>query len=825
MSENCLIQELVKYPNWVMWQKVQAGTDKEGKPKFTKLPFIADTRNARPVHAKSNDPSTWRSYPDAFNAWITGQCSGVGFVLTSDLPYICIDLDHCVDSATGEMKEPAATIVAMIRQAGGTYIEFSPSGEGLHIWGKASLPSEKKGLRSNGIEIYQDGRYMTVTGDAVDNAPIADIQGVVNDIIEKYDLLKEKTAPVATPSIREKKKIVTNETRTAGSVAFDDAFLIEKIRRSKESPKFTALFDYGDISGYEDDASRADEGLLSILAFWTNGNAAQMESIFMKSALAANLDRKKHHDNGYLRKYSIPKALALWEEKGRPHYEPNIFSSLRASDNGQASQWNQASNESYEEAAKSTTGEIAVILNPELLTDYTLAELTVRKYGDRLKYCVDLKTWVMYNGKYWQAIDKEEAYSHVVKIIEFIKREITQAMNQVEGDGERAKVLAALFRQAVDRRNNKHLRDVVTVMQGMNTCHAIDFDRDPYVLNCANGLLDLKTGQLFPHAPSQMCMKCTGVAYTGPSHSSLWRDTVAAILPNEKTRHYMQKVLGYAICGDVREHESYFLKGNGGNGKSLIMETVAAVLGSYSITIPIETLLSNGFDESGNNATPVVASLRGKRLAICGESELGRSLNAAAFKKLTGGDTLTARGLYQGLISFTPSHHLFFTSNYDIALKDAADGGLKRRLKVVTFPVTFSEEAGNIDKGLYAKLRERKSQENILTWLVEGFRAYQAEGLKEPPQVKADTQGYYDENDTIGDFIRECCELGPEKRINRVDLYKDYCQYYQNECGRFPMSAKAFYQIVQRRQGVGMRKINGVRYFMGIDRKMKPITE
>lgn len=818
MNENYLIQELEKYPNWVVWQKVQAGTDKEGKPKFTKYPYIADTGNPRPVHAKTNDPSTWRSYREAFAAcWKTGQYSGVGFVLASELPYICIDLDHCVDSTTCEMKEPAATIVARIRQAGGTYIEFSPSGEGLHIWGKAVLPSPKeKGLRSGGIEMYRQGRYLTVTGKPLDNAPISDIQSVVNAIIEKYDLLKEKTAPAATPSTSE--KIVTNYYSPAGSVAFDDTFLIEKARSSKNGEKFIALFDRGDVSSYGDDRSRADAALLAMLAYWTNGNAVQMERIFMGSALAANLTRKKHHDNGYLRKYSIPAALKLWEAEGQKHYEPVPM--RRASDNapgGTASQWNQSNQWNQEAGPQSPAGKIEMVLNPELLTDYSLAELTVKQYGDRLKYCTDLKTWIMYNGKYWQAIDREKAYRHVVKVVEAIKREITQAMNQVEGDGERAKALTSLFRQAVDRRNNRHLRDVVTVMQGMNTCHAIDFDRDPYTLNCDNGLLDLKTGKLSPHSSNQMCMKCTGVAYTGTSHSSLWRDTVAAILPNEKTRHYMQKVLGYAICGDVSKHESYFLKGNGGNGKSLIMETVAAVLGSYSVVIPIETLLSNGLDESGNAATPVIAGLRGMRLAICGESELGRSLNAAAFKKLTGGDTLNARGLYQGLISFRPSHHLFFTSNYDIALKDATDGGLKRRLKVIVFPVTFSEEAGNLDTELYSKLRERKSQEEVLAWLVEGFQAYQAEGLKEPPQVKADTQGYYDENDIIGDFVREYCEVGPDKRINRVDLYKDYCQYYQNECGRFPLSKRTFFQIIQKR-GFRTMQSGKYRYFMGINR-------
>ena len=806
---NELIKALGNIPHWVCWKKIRIGTDeKTGEPKFTKIPYVADTSNR---NASSTDQDTWRSYQEAREAVSGGRFSGIGFALSASIPFVVIDLDHCIDKATGEIQGLAADIINMI---GETYIEVSPSGEGLHIWGimPGDLPGEKPGIHKNGIEIYRDNRYMTVTENPMKgyDLPLVDISKAVYDIVDTYKLIDQE-------SKEEGKKIATSKKILGVPVTLDDDFLIQKIRTSKQGQKFIDLFDHGDISGQNNDKSKADESLLSILAYWTNGNAAQMERIFLRSKLAETLDRKKHRNNGYLRKYSIPKALDFWEEKGCSHYEPqNMISIPRPSDG--VSESKHSSQE-----PESTAGMTTIVLNDELLTDSNLAELVTSQYGDRLKYCKDMKTWLAYNGQYWAPIDMEGAYKYVLLVLDGIKSEIVKALYQVQGDGERAKVLTSLFRKIIDRRNNGHLRDVVTVMKGIRPCMAVDFDKDPYFLNCTNGLLNLKTGELLPHSPSQMCMKCTKAAYTGPLHSSLWSNTVAAILPHEKKRHYMQKVLGYSICGDVEEHESYFLKGNGGNGKSLVMETVKAALGSYSVVIPIETLLSNGFDESGNTATPSIASLKGKRLAICGESELGRTLNTATFKKLTGGDTLTARGLYEKLISFTPSHHLFFTSNYDISLKDATDDGLKRRLKVIVFPVTFSKEAGNLDTSLYTKLRERKSQEEVLAWLVDGFKAYQVEGLKEPPQVKADTQGYYDENDAIGDFIREYCELGPEKRINRTDLYKDYCQYYQNECGHFPMAARSFFQVISKRPGISTLRSHGKRYLVGIARKLAPI--
>ena len=95
--------------------------------------------------------------------------------------------------------------------------------------------------------------------------------------------------------------------------------------------------------------------------------------------------------------------------------------------------------------------------------------------------------------------------------------------------------------------------------------------------------------------------------------------------------------------------------------------------------------------------------------------------------------------------------------------------------------------------------------------------------MKEPPQVKADTQGYYDENDTIGDFIRECCELGPGKRVSCTDLYRDYRQYYINECGRFPMTARSFNQIIRKKAGIDTHRSHGKKYFIGIGRNLESI--
>lgn len=812
--KNCLIEELKRYDRWVCWK---ATPGKDGK--ITKVPYEAETAGAR--WAKSNDPETWRPYETAVNAAKVAGFSGVGFVLGANYPYTCIDLDHCVNRETGEMKEPAATIVTMIREAGGTYIEYSPSNTGLHVWLRDEMPAGRKtGIRRSeiGLELYQAGRYVTVTGEPLDNVPIAELQGVLDGIIKKYDKPKEKQARPAAAATSE---IVTRDKKQptpSTPAAYDDNFLIERARSASDKAKFISLFDRGDITAYSDDDSRADAALLAMLAYWTNGNAGQMGRIFLRSKLAETIDRKKHHEADYLQR-SILAALKLWEAGGRKHYEPQKMLSiaLPASDN--ATPGNQASQEA------SPAGNVSILLTKETLRNSQEAALMMKQYGTVIRFCKTFNSWLHYTGKKWELATRAEMLQYAKKTIDSIKNAISKEITNTPGDSERIKDLTAFLGRATTQYDRKPLSDIVGIAEGLGPCDAAIFDRSPYLLNCDNGVLDLNTGILQPHKPEQMLMKNTGVAYTGKYHSSLWCDTVAAILPDPATREYMQKALGYALSGSVKRHECYFLKGDGGNGKGIILETVAAVMGDYSTTIPIDVLLTSREDrDDGKAPTPQIAKLKGVRLAVCNESELGRTFNAATLKALTGGDRLTGRMLHQNPIEFEPTHKIFFTSNYSPTLKDSNDNGVRRRLIIIPFPVTFSKDKGNLDLDLPEKLSTRESREDVLTWLVEGWNKYRREGLKLSQEIRRAIAAYYDENDYIGEFLEKYCEFGPEKIVPRSQLYKAFQQAYFNEWGKYPMGARSFYQIIEKRPGITPYRKTGARYLRGVSLKMIPIS-
>jgi primase-polymerase (primpol)-like protein len=189
---------------------------------------------------------------------------GIGFVFTTADPYTGIDLDHCRTNE-GDLEGWAAAIVERLH----SFTEWSPSGEGLHILVKASLP-ECAGRRTSGIEIYNSRRYFTITGDQLERTPGA-IEKRETEILDLVAALDKKSQSLESYS-------------SLGSVAETDEELILCAQRAKNGAKFQRLW-AGDTSDYEGDHSRADAALCSLLAYYTNGEEARVDRLFRRSGL------------------------------------------------------------------------------------------------------------------------------------------------------------------------------------------------------------------------------------------------------------------------------------------------------------------------------------------------------------------------------------------------------------------------------------------------------------------------------------------------------------------------------------------------------------
>lgn len=312
---NKLIEELAARSCWLPWKgepKFKDGKPviepKTGKQKITKIPYSAD-KNKHYGAAKWHKPETRVPYEQAekiakfLQSHIKGPI-GMGVVLDKEFGLVCIDVDDCRYPDTGKIEEWAQDIMDLVKEAGGTYTELSPSGTGFHIWGRGRLPNDRgiKRTMNNGhdIELYSNDHYITVTKNAMNDIPLNDIQPAIDTILSML-----KNSPAANKSCS------PSDAPPCECPKLSDEEVKEKIRKSRSGPKFHSLYDLGDVSAYQDGqctgVSEADQALLSILAFWTK-DAEQIKRIYRSSKLYENQNWNKHNEEDYLNR-SITRAL------------------------------------------------------------------------------------------------------------------------------------------------------------------------------------------------------------------------------------------------------------------------------------------------------------------------------------------------------------------------------------------------------------------------------------------------------------------------------------------------------------------------------------
>jgi|GEM_PF-1141737 len=265
-------QALRELSQWVFWFAVP--DPKTGKP--DKVPGNAKTGGS----GSSTNPDTWASFDEAaafyqknggklHTIWNkTGPVAGIGFVLTEAAQIVGIDIDHCIDTQ-GNISPLAQQVIERV----GSYTEVSPSGTGIRIFVKGQMLTSGFKNTTKGVEVYQSGRYLTVTGRHLYEFQITDNQDAIDWLVSEYGSKASKQKP--TPPV---------EAQTQANVDLDDVDLVEKILASKNGSRFQQLFIDGDVSDYPSQ-SEADLVLCNILAFWTRKNPEQMDGLFRSSAL------------------------------------------------------------------------------------------------------------------------------------------------------------------------------------------------------------------------------------------------------------------------------------------------------------------------------------------------------------------------------------------------------------------------------------------------------------------------------------------------------------------------------------------------------------
>ncbi|WP_275119186.1 DNA primase family protein [Alkalihalobacterium chitinilyticum] len=260
--------------------------------------------------------------------------------------------------------------------------------------------------------------------------------------------------------------------------------------------------------------------------------------------------------------------------------------------------------------------------------------------------------------------------------------------------------------------------------------------------------------------------------------------------------------MGYTLTGDTSEQVIFFLYGNGGNGKSTLVNIVKEIHGDYGKQTNADTFTVRKSDRVNND----IAALKGARLVAATESEDGVKLAESLVKQLTGGEPIQARFLHKEFFEYVPQFKILFTTNHKPVIV-GQDDGIWRRIRLVPFTVQISDDKKN--KKLPEKLREEMS--GILRWAVEGCLKWQEEGLQIPKEVEEATTDYRDEMNIMGSFLQKVCTHHPNAKCKVSDLYEKYKMWCEQN-GEYELSKQQFNRKIEE-QGYKKKRSTGGQYY------------
>lgn len=461
-----------------------------------------------------------------------------------------------------------------------------------------------------------------------------------------------------------------------------------------------------------------------------------------------------------------------------------------------------------------------------LCTDQANANRLVKAYGSRV--LVAGGRWHVWDGVRWRP-DEADVYRYACRLSVMIKEEAAQVRRRardaslgiagdgVGGDGstgrvEKAeKIAEALDSWGVRSESKGAIEAAIGLARKMLTVDVSMLDRDPLLLNCLNGVVDLRTGEIRRHDSGDLITKLVPVEYRGLSDDArcaAWERALLEICGGaQDVVGFLRRWFGYCATGLVREQVFVVHWGDGSNGKSVVLDTLARVLGDYAGVAAPGLIASSGRDGGDRHPTEI-ASLLGKRMVTAHETQEGVQLREAFVKQATGGDTMTARYMREDFFEFAPTHKLQLLTNSKPVVK-GQDHGIWRRVRLVAYTQRFGTEeevAANLatrvkDLRLLEKLSTPQALSGVLGWIVRGAIEWLRDGLREPAAVVEASERYRHEQDRVRQFAMECCELGPEFNepltAGMRGLFPTYTEWCR-EGGYHPLSRARFMHELQR---------------------------
>lgn len=804
MTTDAIPGTLRERPQWCTW-RLEVDPERPERPKKV-------CKNVRTGgNAQSNNPATWAPYDQAVRARVARGHDGVGFFFDDADGLVGVDLDGCLDPATGGVAEWARGWLARMAAAG--YCEVSPSGRGVKCVLRGEIPrSRKLSLGEHqGVEVYaRRGRWFAITGHRWADAQgePGDGQAVLDDLLAWIERMRRAPASPAEPAppapadyvAREHEPPLSDDWRAVRRhavavgvqewVAGRIAYARQQVASAPSGSRHNARYDMARLLG----------GVVAAAPAYLTEREA-FDAIY-------GARRPESHDTAERKAISdgLAEGLASPLTSPRPPTDQEI--ELRGERAHCPSCGARILRSKYDYPGTTTPGWYCPECKHPMVwplsaytptgppdapaegspppsgegaynhTDLGNARRLIAHQGHDLRYVPAWGAWLAWNGQHWER-DEDGA----------VQRRARQTVADMYAeaatldDPDRRKALA---RWAAKSESRGRLESMVALAQaeaGTPVGHE-QLNAAPYLLAVANGTIDLRTGELLPHNRAHLITKALPYAYDPAAACPSWESFLGRVLGGDaELIQFVHRAVGYTLTADTREQCLFFLYGTGRNGKSTFVETLLELLGPYGQKAPTEMLMARPL---GGGIPNDVAQLPGVRIVVTAETEEGRRLNESLVKDLTGGDRLTARFMRAEFFSFRPTHKLWMYGNHKPVIR-GTDNGIWRRIRAIPFTVTIPD--AEVDLDLPARLRAEMP--GILAWAVAGCRAWQKLGLGSSSAVDEATRTYRAEMDVLGAFLDARCTIHPLARVGATALYRAYKEWAE-ESGEFVMSQRRF---------------------------------
>lgn len=718
--------------------------ERDGKK--TKVPYKINGARAR-----ANSATDFSGFDSVSE--LADKYSGIGMGVFNG--YSAIDIDHCVTD--GVPNEMATDIINTMK----SYTELSPSGTGIRIIFKVDDFNFDKNTyyihnAKIGLEIYVSGatnKFVTLTGNCLNDYGIADCDTALTEVLNTY---MKRDSTVKTNAEINRVTYLTDES------------VLNKAMTSVNGFKFADLWE-GKIPDGKSH-SEADMTLASYLAFWCSGDIEQMDRLFRMSGLMRDKWDRAQSGSTY-GEITLNRAVANASAFYKPiniTCESTIDLTELCPENNDKYRWTDSGN----------------------------GRLFADVFKDKVRYVPERKKWFCFDGSHWcedvESLKTMELCKELANAL--LKHAIT-----ITDEHKRTEFLKHCNKWQIRRNRETILKDARSIYP----LNMSEFDNNPYLFNCANGTLDLKTMKFREHNASDFLTKLSPVIYDPVATNERFNSFITEVMSGDKDKAlFLQKALGYALTGDTKYECMFFLYGaTTRNGKGTLMESILGVMGDYGKSVRPETIAVKQ-NNSSQSPSEDIARLSGLRFANISEPSRGITLNAAQVKSMTGNDTINARYLHENSFDFKPQFKIYVNTNY---LPTITDMTLFSSNRIFIIPFDRHFEPWEQDNSLKTEFAKAEVQSAILNWLVQGYITLCKDGLNPPSAVTDATKQYCHDSDKIQLFIDDCLEEQFDGEIKTSSVYHAY-RNWCGENGYYPESTRGFYQSLRTKATVKRKR-------------------